>query len=75
MNDADNTSNRLTQILNELDKEVSGAESKEMVSNSLVAVGSDICLSQRKNLFTDDNKLLLDHIVSDENFCETVNNN
>ena len=75
MNDVHNTSNGLTQLLNELDKEVSGAESKETASNSLVAVGSDICLSQRNILCTDDNKSLVDHIVLDENLCETVNNN
>ena len=75
MNDVHNTSNGLTQLLNELDKEVSGAESEETASNSLVVVGSDICLSQRNILCTDDNKSLVDHIVLDENLCETVNNN
>ena len=75
MNDVHNTSNGLTQLLNELDKEVFGAESKETASNSLVAVGSDIFLSQRNILCTDDNKSLVDHIVLDENLCETVNNN
>ena len=75
MNDVDNTSNGLTQLSNELNKEVSGVESKETASNSLVVVGSHICSSQRKILFTDDNKLLLDHIVSNENLCETVYNN
>lgn len=45
MNDVDNRSNGLTQLLNELDKEVSSVESKETVSNSLVAVGSNIFIS------------------------------
>ena len=75
MNDVDNTSNGLTQLLNELDREVFGVELRETVSDSLVAVGSDICLSQRNILCTDDNKSLVDHIVLDENLCETVNNN
>ena len=74
MNDVD-TSNGLTQLLNEIDKEVPGAEYKETTSHSLVAIRSDICLSQRSIVGTDDNKSLIDPIVSDINWFETVNNN